>query len=45
VAEADDVVVIDAGPVAGGDAEHATDSAAIAHKVAMAAAVPAMRVI
>jgi hypothetical protein len=45
VAEADDVVVIGAGPVAGGVAEHATDSAAIAHRVAMAAAGRAMRVI
>jgi hypothetical protein len=31
--------------VAGGVAEHATDSAAIAHRVAKAAAAPAMRVI
>jgi hypothetical protein len=45
VAEADDVAPIGAGPVAGGAAEHATDSAAIAHWVAMAAAAPAMRVI
>jgi hypothetical protein len=45
VAEAEDVVVIGAGPVAGGVAEHATDSAAIAHRVATAAAAPAMRVI
>jgi hypothetical protein len=45
VAEADDVVVIGAGPVAGGVAEHATVSAAIAPRVAMAAAGPAMRVI
>jgi hypothetical protein len=45
MAEPDDVVVLGAGPVAGGVAEHATDSAAIAHRVAMAAAAPAMRVI
>jgi hypothetical protein len=45
VAEADDVAVIGAGPVAGGVAEHATDSAAITPRVAMAAARPAMRVI
>jgi hypothetical protein len=45
VAAADDVAPIGAGPVAGGVAEHATDSAAIAHTVARAPAGPAMRVI
>jgi hypothetical protein len=45
VAEADDVAPIGAGPVAGGVAEHATDSAAIAHRVARAPTGPAMRVI
>ena len=45
VAEPDDVVVIGAGPEDGGVAEHATDSAAIAHRVVTAAARPAMRVI
>jgi hypothetical protein len=45
VAEADDVVLTGAGPVDGGVAEHATDSTATAHRVAMAAGAPAMRVI
>jgi hypothetical protein len=45
MAEPDDVVVLGAGPVAGGVAEHATDSAAIAHRVVTAAARPAKRVI
>jgi hypothetical protein len=45
VGDADDVVVIGAGPVADGVAEHATVSAAIAHRVAIATAGPAMRVI